>query len=100
MQNRRSPRVPASILAFALAALVCCAGAGASRSVAAATPRTEPSPTIAPAQAPGQVALPNKPDSLHFAVIGDNGNGEKGQYDVGEQMLNWYNRFNFPLVVM
>ena len=100
MQNRRSPRVPASILAFALAALVCCAGAGASRSVAAATPRTEPSPTIAPAQAAGQVPLPNKPDSLHFAVIGDNGTGDREQYKVGEQMWAWHQRFDFPLVVM
>lgn len=51
-------------------------------------------------QPPGQVALPNKPDSLHFAVIGDNGTGETPQYQIGEQMLNWYNRFRFPIVVM
>jgi predicted MPP superfamily phosphohydrolase len=55
----------------------------------------------ASAQQPsGQVALPNKPDSLHFAVIGDNGTGETPQYQIGEQMLNWYNRFRFPIVVM
>jgi 3',5'-cyclic AMP phosphodiesterase CpdA len=48
----------------------------------------------------GQVPLPNKPDSLHFAVIGDNGNGDKPQYEIGQQMLNWYGRFQFPLVVM
>ena len=47
-----------------------------------------------------QVALPNKPTSLHFAVIGDNGTGEKAQYEIGQQMLNWYNRFEFPVVVM
>jgi 3',5'-cyclic AMP phosphodiesterase CpdA len=47
-----------------------------------------------------QVPLPNKPDTLHFAVIGDNGNGEKPEYDIGQQMLNWYNRFQFPIVVM
>ena len=99
MQNRRSPRVPASILGFALAALLCCAGADASRSVAAAA-RTEPSPTIAPAQAAGQVPLPNKPDSLHFAVIGDNGTGDSEQYKIGQQMAKWHDRFNFPLVVM
>ena len=100
MQNRRQPRVPASILAFSLAALVCCAEAGASRSVAAAARRTAPSPTIAPSQAAGQVPLPNKPDSLHFAVIGDNGTGDKGQYEVGKQLAAWRQRFEFPLVVM
>ena len=78
MQNRRSPRVPASILAFALAALVC--GGVASRPVAA-TARPEPSTSVAPAQGAGQVPLPNKPDSLHFAVIGDNGTGSNEQYD-------------------
>ena len=100
MQNRRPLRVPASILAFALVALVCCAGADASRAVAAAAPRSEPSPTIAPAQAAGQTPLPNKPDSLHFAVIGDNGTGNSEQYKIGEQLSTWYQRFNFPLVVM
>jgi predicted MPP superfamily phosphohydrolase len=100
MQNRRPLRVPASILAFALVALVCCAGADASRAVAAAAPRSEPSPTFAPAQAAGQTPLPNKPDSLHFAVIGDNGTGNSEQYKIGEQLSTWYQRFNFPLVVM
>jgi 3',5'-cyclic AMP phosphodiesterase CpdA len=47
-----------------------------------------------------QVALPNKPASLHFAVIGDNGTGDKPEYEIGEQMLSWYNRFQFPIVVM
>jgi 3',5'-cyclic AMP phosphodiesterase CpdA len=51
-------------------------------------------------QRPGQVALPNKPNSLHFAVIGDNGTGEKPEYDVGAQMLSWYDRFPFPIVLM
>ena len=102
MRIRRSLRVPPSVLACALAALLCCAGAGAEsgRSVAAGTP-TRPDPrTAAPAQAAGQIPLPNKPDSLHFAVIGDNGNGDREQYVIGEQMAAWYSRFQFPLVVM
>ena len=56
--------------------------------------------STAAARQPPQVPLPNKPDTLHFAVIGDNGNGEKPEYDIGQQMLNWYNRFPFPIVVM
>jgi hypothetical protein len=75
-----SRRVPPGLLAVALAALIYCAEGEA--------------------RPAGQVALPNKPDSLHFAVIGDNGTGEKAEYDVGAQMLAWYNRFPFPIVLM
>ena len=55
--------------------------------------------TIAGQPAP-PVPLPNKPDSLHFAVIGDNGNGEREQYDVGKQLAAACQRFQFPLVLM
>jgi predicted MPP superfamily phosphohydrolase len=82
-------RVSLGVLACAVVALVCSASAPS-----AATPSAATQPP------PGQVALPNKPNSLHFAVIGDNGTGEKPQYQIGEQMLNWYSRFPFPIVVM
>jgi len=77
MTNRR---VPSWVLACALGALAAC--------------------TAAAQLPPGQIPLPNKPNTLHFAVIGDNGNGGKEQYAVGQQMLDWYNRFNYSLVVM
>ena len=51
-------------------------------------------------QAQNPVPLPDKPDSLHFAVIGDNGNGEKAEYDTAAQMAKAYDRFQFPLVIM
>ncbi|HEY2432280.1 MAG TPA: metallophosphoesterase [Vicinamibacterales bacterium] len=54
----------------------------------------------AQAQAQAQVQLPNKPNTLHFAVIGDNGTGDREQYEIGQRMLEWYQRFTFPLVVM
>ena len=76
-------RVPPGVVACALLALAVCGG------TAAAVP-----------QPPGQVALPNKPDTLHFAVIGDNGTGDKPEYVIAEQMLAWHNRFPFPLVIM
>ena len=44
--------------------------------------------------------LPNKPGSLKFAVIGDNGTGETPQYEVGKQMLAWHGKFPFVLAVM
>jgi len=76
-------RVPPGVVACALVALVLCGGSAAA----------VPQPLV-------QVALPNKPDTLHFAVIGDNGTGEKPEYTIGAQLLAWYNRFPFPLVVM
>jgi hypothetical protein len=76
-------RVPPGVVACALVALVLCGGRAAA----------VPQPLV-------QVALPNKPDTLHFAVIGDNGTGEKPEYAIGGQMLTWYNRFPFSLVLM
>ncbi len=52
------------------------------------------------AQGQAPVPLPNKPDTLHFAVIGDNGTGERPEYEVANQMAAWYAKFPFPLVVM
>lgn len=59
---------------------------------------TFPARTAGQAQSP--VPLPNKPDSLHFAVIGDNGNGDQEEYEVADQMAKSYDRFQFPLVIM
>jgi predicted MPP superfamily phosphohydrolase len=92
MPDRRT--LHPAVLAGALAALLCCAGADTSRSVAVAAPNGP-----AGAQA-AQVPLPNKTDTLHFAVIGDNGDGDREQYEIGQQMLNWHGRFPFPLVLM
>jgi predicted MPP superfamily phosphohydrolase len=46
------------------------------------------------------VQLPGVADSLKMAVIGDNGNGEKAEYDVGQQMVTARQRFPFELVLM
>jgi len=101
MRNRRMLRVPPLALAWALVSLVCCAGAESSRSVAVAGDRNAASAaTAAPAQAAGQVPLPNKSNTLHFAVIGDNGTGDRPEYQLAEQLAAWYARFQFPLVVM
>ncbi len=50
--------------------------------------------------APAQQALPVRSDSLKFAVIGDNGTGEKSQYDVGERMATVRASFPFDMVMM
>jgi len=86
MRTRRLFAVPAAVLGCALVALIACSAA-------------EPSGSVAVAQG-AEVPLPNKPDSLHFAIIGDNGTGDKEQYEIGERLADWYGRFKFPLVVM
>jgi 3',5'-cyclic AMP phosphodiesterase CpdA len=45
-------------------------------------------------------ALPNKPDSVKFAAIGDNGNGSQEQRDVGNQMVKSRATFPFDFVIM
>src|SRR5262245_45428159 len=84
----------------ALAALVCCVSAAPASRVSVAggeAPGAPKDAAIAPAQ---EAQLPNKPDSLKFAVIGDNGNGEKSQYEIAQQMSNWHGQFPYELVVM
>jgi predicted phosphodiesterase len=44
--------------------------------------------------------LPNKPGSLKFAAIGDNGTGDTPQYDVARQMVTAHATFAFDLVIM
>jgi len=44
--------------------------------------------------------LPLKPQSVRFAVIGDNGTGEPAEYEVGEQMERARKKVNFDFVVM
>ena len=57
--------------------------------------------TIAVSVVAGQGSpLPNKPGSLKFAAIGDNGTGEQPEYDVANQMALWHRRFRFDIVIM
>jgi 3',5'-cyclic AMP phosphodiesterase CpdA len=50
--------------------------------------------------APPVIALPNKPKSVRFAVIGDMGTGTKEQYEVGREMTLAHDRFPFDFVLM
>src|ERR1051325_25772 len=54
---------------------------------------------MAPAQN-GATGLPVRAASVKFAVIGDNGTGERGEYDVGQQMVTARQRFPFDMVIM
>jgi 3',5'-cyclic AMP phosphodiesterase CpdA len=44
--------------------------------------------------------LPNKKDSLHFAVIGDSGTGERNEYEVARQMVEFRAKFPYAMVLM
>jgi len=45
-------------------------------------------------------ALPNRADSLKFAAMGDNGTGDRPQYEVAQQMVKTHASFAFDLVIM
>jgi predicted MPP superfamily phosphohydrolase len=47
-----------------------------------------------------EVALPNKNGSVKFAVIGDNGNGDRAQYEVGALMAATHEKYPFEFVIM
>ena len=44
--------------------------------------------------------LPNRAGSLKFAAIGDNGTGERAQYEMAQQMAKVHATFPFDLVIM
>ena len=46
------------------------------------------------------LTLPNRPSSLKFAVIGDNGTGDAPEYEVARQMAAAQRRFPFDQVIM
>jgi 3',5'-cyclic AMP phosphodiesterase CpdA len=47
-----------------------------------------------------QDVLPARPDSVKFAVIGDNGTGDREEYEIGQQMATARTTFPFELVIM
>jgi predicted MPP superfamily phosphohydrolase len=47
-----------------------------------------------------ELKLPNKPDSLKFAAMGDNGTGEREQYQLAEVMAKYHDKFRFEHVIM
>jgi len=47
-----------------------------------------------------ELRVPNKPDSVKFAVIGDAGTGSSAQKGIAKEMANWRTRFPFTFVVM
>ena len=48
----------------------------------------------------GWLALPSRPDSVKFAVIGDSGRGWAPQHEVARQMAAYREQFPFDFVLM
>lgn len=46
------------------------------------------------------IELPNKKDSLHFAVLGDTGTGGHAQYEVAQKLIRFRTVFPFQFVLM
>jgi 3',5'-cyclic AMP phosphodiesterase CpdA len=47
-----------------------------------------------------ELTVPNRPGSLKFAAIGDNGTGQQPEYELAHQMDLWHQRFPFEMVIM
>ena len=45
------------------------------------------------------LALPMRPNSVRFAVIGDQGSASKQQYEIGTQMANFHQKFKFTFAI-
>src|SRR5712675_2467219 len=46
------------------------------------------------------IRLPLKEGSVRWAVIGDNGTGDRPQFDVAEQMQRYWSKVRFDFVTM
>jgi predicted phosphodiesterase len=71
-----------------------CLNAGAERTAGPASVQTTPQPAAALA-----LTLPNKPDSLKFAVMGDFGNGSRAQYEMASTMKRVHDSFKYEFVL-
>jgi len=86
-------------LSFGLAAAVACAmGPMAAQSAAPAAARAAQAAPSAPTSV--DLKVPNKKGTVKFAVIGDNGTGEREQYEIGEQLAKIQTTFPFDFVIM
>jgi predicted phosphodiesterase len=86
-------------LSFVLAAAVACAmGPMAAQSAAPAAAQAAQAAPSAPASV--DLKVPNKKGTVKFAVIGDNGTGEREQYEIGEQLTTIQTTFPFDFVIM
>ncbi len=78
------------MLTFLAAALLPCSCSSAEQSTRAA----------GAGGAPPELRLPNTPDSVKFAVIGDSGTGDRAQYGTAQLLARYHAVFPFEFVIM
>lgn len=86
-------------LCFAVASLAALSLSGCLSESRSFAP-SPPAPAVEPRRAPSHLALPNEPDSLKFAVIGDTGTGGSAQRRIGEAMNRYHDQFPFTFALM
>ncbi len=89
-----------TMLAIRSAAISAVVTATASCQLTPAAQSAGPAEVAAPSAQEAVVPLPNLDDSLKFAVLGDFGNGEPGQYQLAEQMARTHVAFPYELVLL
>jgi 3',5'-cyclic AMP phosphodiesterase CpdA len=87
-----SSRFSRMVVTAAIAALLLVVGAQ-SKDTASASQAAKPSGALA-------LTMPNKDDSLKFAVLGDFGTGSKEQYELAAQMKRAHDQFPYDLVIL
>jgi predicted phosphodiesterase len=89
-------RLPRSLVALVLAALVAASTAGC-RGTDVATAATAQAQPQTPAPV---VPLPNKAGSFKFGVLGDFGSGSRQQYELADQMAKLHSTFKYQIVTL
>ena len=84
------------LIAIALGCGVATVAPPAATTPAPRAPATVQAPQAAPA---APVGLPNRDGSLKFGVLGDFGTGDRGQYELADQIAKLHARFPFEIVV-
>ena len=91
-------------LALCFSSLLATSGSATTPVSAQSTAGGQPAQTATPAATAPPAAvdlkLPNKNGTVKFAVIGDNGTGEKEQYEVAAEMAKWQTALPFDFVIM
>ena len=93
---------PGASLAFSLWLAILSSGGAGCASGQFAPAQTPAVGVQAPARAAASLdlRLPNKRGTVKFGVIGDNGTGEREQYDIAERMAAFHGIFPFEFVIM
>ena len=97
--GRKCPTARLALVAAGLA-LALASGASCDRPDDDSSPQTSVTEIETTGLPAGWLALPSRPDSVKFAVIGDSGRGWKPQHEVAQQMAAYRQQFRFDFVLM